>query len=144
MHPIQSKGLVMACKALCRTPAIRSTCGRSWRRAWSTRRSNCPIIWQRTRCGTGVPQFQNPLLATASVHSRLDVDRIVCRNLLDLGWPNTVCGDVSFVVLIPVIPGTRLHVNTLYRQLDIPFTHHDTIGCGLAILLRSWHVEQMD
>src|ERR1035438_2217404 len=72
---------------------------------------------EQNAAGTGVPQFQNPLLATACVHSRLDVDRIVCQNLLDLGWPNTVCGDVSFVVLIPVIPGTRLHVNTLYRHL---------------------------
>jgi hypothetical protein len=47
-----------------------------------------------------VPQFENPLLFTPCVHSRLDVDRIVCQNLLDLAWRDPVRGDVSFVVLI--------------------------------------------
>ena len=64
----------------------------------------------------GVPQFKNPILSTPRVHPRLDVNRIICQNLLDFVWRDPVRGNVSFVVGILVILDTQLHVNTLYRH----------------------------
>jgi len=63
-----------------------------------------------------MPQFKDAYLSAPCVRSRLDVDWIICQNLLDLSRFNVMGGDVSFVVLIPVIPAFRRHVNTLYRH----------------------------
>ena len=60
-----------------------------------------------------MPQLENPLLSALRVYSDFDAKGVICQNLLDLGWLDLVRGDVSFVVLIPVIPGAAIHVNTL-------------------------------
>jgi hypothetical protein len=62
---------------------------------------------EQNAVGTSVSQFQYPFLSAASIQSCLDADRVVFQNLFDFAWTDSVQGDVSFVVLIPVIPDTR-------------------------------------
>ena len=63
-----------------------------------------------------MPQFKDAYLSAPCVRSRLNVDWIICQNLLDFSRLNAMRGEVSFVVLILVIPAFRRHVITLYRQ----------------------------
>jgi hypothetical protein len=75
---------------------------------------------QHSTC-IGVPEFENALLSAPRVYSRFDADGIICQNLLDFGCFDPMYGDVSFIVLIPLIPGRPLQVNTLYRRLGAAF-----------------------
>ena len=57
-----------------------------------------------------MPQFEKPFLATPCVHPRLNVDRIVFQNLLNFRRFYVVCGNVTPVLFIPVLPSSpRLH-----------------------------------
>jgi hypothetical protein len=71
---------------------------------------------EQNTAGIGVPQFKDAFLSAPCVRSRLDVDWIICQNLLDFIRFNVMRGEVSFVVLIPVIPASRRRVCTLYRH----------------------------
>lgn len=59
---------------------------------------------------------KDPLVLTADVNSRFNANGIIGQNLFDFRWFHPMRGDVFLVVLVPVIPSTRRHVNTLYRH----------------------------